>query len=343
MNEGELPCTAGAFIEIEWKPPAPREVPQLRATMVERMVSEPEIDRVGDMVERGRIARIRGLGAFGSARLLLTEEHRRLASAALYYVSADMTRLAVAASHSLPPFNIEPEDVPAPAGFMLFEEPVCHYDADGDGDGDIGALRVPTVAISWGSTKIGYESHPDALWITLWKPAGQALLDAVDRVNGQITPADQRDWFVRGYTPLMWESEAMWPFGADKAVFGSALSLGTPLDALRAAWLLMQQPKIIESTDVERPRAERKRDARQGLSTSPVRILELRRAAPDRDAAAAQGGPGDYTCRWLVSGHWRQHWYPKRQVHRPVWIAPHLKGPEDKPLRTTETVHLWKK
>jgi len=339
MNEGELPGTGGAFIEIAWKPPEHRSVPQLRATVAMHMLSAYEVQRTADMVERQRVARMAHLSPYESTRRLMSEEHQRLSSAALYYVTADMTHLAVAASRSLPPFNIEHEDVPAPAGFMVFEEPVFHYDADGAAK----ALRVPTVAISWGPTKIGLRGHADAMWITLWQPAGEALLDALDQLNGTTTTADQRDWFARGFSPLQWQSEAVWPFGADQAVYGSATSIAEALEALRAAWLLMQQPKIIETTDVERPRAERKRDAREGLSTSPVRILDLRRAAPHRDAAAAQGGPGDYTCRWLVSGHWRQHWYPKRQVHRPVWIAPHLKGPEDKPLRTTETVHLWKR
>ena len=119
--------------------------------MVERMLSGPESDRASDMTERGRIARIRGLDALGSARLLPAKGQRRLASAALCYVSADMTCLAVAAFHSLPPFTVELEDVPASAGFTLFPEPVCRYDADG-GDGTR-ALRVPTIAISWGPTK----------------------------------------------------------------------------------------------------------------------------------------------------------------------------------------------
>lgn len=306
--------------------------------MVERLLFESEIDRMADMVERERIARIRPLSATESARLLLSEEQRRLASAALYYVSADMTHLAVAASRSLPPFNIEPEDVPAPAGFMVFETPVYHYDADGPDTTKL--LRVPTVAISWGPTEID-QRHPDALWITMWKPAGEALLDAVDRLNGTVTTADQRSWFTRGFTPLQWESEAIWPFGSENAVFGSATAMGGSLDGLRAAWLLMQQPKIVDINDVERPRAERKRDGRQGLNTSPVRVMSLRRALPDRDTQAPEDGTRDYSCRWLVSGHWRQHWYPKRQVHRPVWIAPHVKGPQDKPLRTTQTVHLW--
>ncbi|MEV6871666.1 hypothetical protein [Amycolatopsis sp. NPDC051128] len=40
--------------------------------------------------------------------------------------------------------------------------------------------------------------------------------------------------------------------------------------------------------------------------------------------------------RW----HWRNQWYPLRGEHRPVWINPHVKGPQDAPLRTGDTVHV---
>ena len=42
----------------------------------------------------------------------------------------------------------------------------------------------------------------------------------------------------------------------------------------------------------------------------------------------------DWSCRWLVRGHWRQQ--PCGAGHaerRPTWILPHLKGPERKPLK----------
>ncbi|TXH58329.1 MAG: hypothetical protein E6Q97_02475, partial [Desulfurellales bacterium] len=43
--------------------------------------------------------------------------------------------------------------------------------------------------------------------------------------------------------------------------------------------------------------------------------------------------------QWLVNGHWRAQWYPKSQEHRTIWIMPHMKGPEDKPVKpATERV-----
>jgi hypothetical protein len=65
-----------------------------------------------------------------------------------------------------------------------------------------------------------------------------------------------------------------------------------------------------------------------------VRFVDLRPAMP----TAAEAGPSDGTerqhhVRWVVRGHTRAQWYPKARSHRLIWIAPHLKGPEDAPLK----------
>ena len=94
------------------------------------------------------------------------------------------------------------------------------------------------------------------------------------------------------------------------------------MHVLRTAWLLMQQPQLLDTAHVERPRSEHKHDVREGLSTTPVPVLQLHTEqqaghAPDGGDSAAR----EYTYRWLVSGHWRQQRYPARRVHRPVRIA----------------------
>jgi hypothetical protein len=37
--------------------------------------------------------------------------------------------------------------------------------------------------------------------------------------------------------------------------------------------------------------------------------------------------------QWIVSGHWRRQYYPASDAHKPVYIAPYVKGPADKPLK----------
>ncbi len=40
----------------------------------------------------------------------------------------------------------------------------------------------------------------------------------------------------------------------------------------------------------------------------------------------------EWSHRWLVRGHWRRQFYPKRGGNAPIWIHPHIKGPSDKPF-----------
>jgi hypothetical protein len=46
----------------------------------------------------------------------------------------------------------------------------------------------------------------------------------------------------------------------------------------------------------------------------------------------------DWQCQWIVRGHWRNQYYPSTRTHEAIWILPHLKGPEDKPLKNPDHV-----
>jgi hypothetical protein len=86
----------------------------------------------------------------------------------------------------------------------------------------------------------------------------------------------------------------------------------------------------------------------------PQAVIQLfladRRPAPTRTPATVDqqdtpergetAGDREYRVRWVVRGYWRNQWYPSRQEHRPVWINPHIKGPEGSPLHIGETVHV---
>jgi hypothetical protein len=83
-----------------------------------------------------------------------------------------------------------------------------------------------------------------------------------------------------------------------------------------------------------RRRLERKHDGFQ--PAAEVQVIELRRRERYHQEHADQGGrePPEWHVQWLVSGHWRRHWYPRAKAHKPRYIAPYIKGPQDKPLKT---------
>ena len=75
-------------------------------------------------------------------------------------------------------------------------------------------------------------------------------------------------------------------------------------------------------------------------SAEPViKIIQLRRRSPATNGLEPQSR--DYSCRWLVRGHWRNQFYPSSKSHRPRFIPAYVKGPDDKPLKQPAKVSLF--
>jgi hypothetical protein len=107
------------------------------------------------------------------------------------------------------------------------------------------------------------------------------------------------------------------------------------VDAIRfflaaCAWF-DQRIISLGSGHIERHR--RKQLAREINSPVPseVKVVQLRRfeSQPHQEGNAE---PVDWSCRWIVNGHWRNQPYANGE-HKLIYIMPFVKGPEDKPLR----------
>ena len=112
--------------------------------------------------------------------------------------------------------------------------------------------------------------------------------------------------------------------GSERHVFRTVLPTLTLLIAIAN-----QKLAIYDSGRL--PRQLRRSGWAKG-SDGTVTIVHLRSRgstrAPHNDEAP---GP-DWTHRWVVRGHWRQQFYQTTNTHRPVFVGPYVKGPEDKPL-----------
>jgi hypothetical protein len=64
-----------------------------------------------------------------------------------------------------------------------------------------------------------------------------------------------------------------------------------------------------------------------------IRVIHLRGVDTGSRREFQAAGPREWSCRWLVRGHWRQQWCPGRREHRPIWITPYVRGPGDKPFK----------
>lgn len=259
-----------------------------------------------------------------------------LSQAELFWVARDMTELCVAAARSMPAWSLAPEDLPAPSGMVFFEGLPDFRD-------------FPTTAMAWGpcppSVVQATGLKGAGLWISVYVSAEWiAVKEELDTGNLKMP-----------LPPLLYDGETICAYGErEEGDLGfttedgfdvvhiendTLISRASSIVVLKAAWLLMQQ-ELAEGTILPADRATRKRLRRAGQDdNAPTRVIQLRRHRHQ----GAGGGGREYHHAWVVRGHWRQHWYPKRQVHRPVWIAPHIKGPEGAPLLGGEKVYVLKR
>lgn len=264
-----------------------------------------------------------------TATQLAEAEAVMLDHAELFYVSEQMTDLARIASESLPDFDIQPEDVPSENGFVFF------------------AGDLPRVY--HGEPQLAYRVRGYA-WVDL-RGKGVLLHPFTDRddsldvqIQAGIADPEWREFNRQRMARVipMADRATWWPYGATDASYGGlpgSESIQLSLNAVRAAWLLMAQP-VSSTEDAVYDRASRRRFQRMNEEPPRVRVITLRRSST---SASNSESAREYHHQWIVRGHWRQQWYPARQVHRPVWIAPHIKGPEGAPLLGGEKVYALRR
>lgn len=286
----------------------PVDLPEVRASLIRDHVPRPPLDFSAQGYEACGLQQ----GAVEEAR----QEAMRTAD--LYFVARAMGELAVAASDSLPAYSLAPEDLPGPKGLLLF-----------------GQVPEGMITREHGTGLSG------VLWTTMPGSHGRTfvlIFPVIDNglrlhLQGGAARAGRARWICRtGAFPLtLGDSPNPYKWGDDWTML--------MIKSVKAIWLLMQQPLAL--TDVAEPdRAARKRLKREGYEPQLVRVIDLRRPL---GSSGAGDGDSNYHHQWIVRGHWRQQWFPKRQVHRPVWIAPHVKGPEGAPMIGGEKVYAWKK
>ena len=261
---------------------------------------------------------------------LASAEAGRLATAELFFVSGEMTALATAAGQTMPSFDLRPDDLPAPTGFIYFDAAMAHAIQAPRLDGQPAPQKAPIVAASWSHWSAPQVPWPaGGIWIT-WYSDTAALVAgepghkqaAIRSTSGRLT--------VDNETQCPFLTEAITPDGDPR---------WSTLFTLKATWLLMSQP-LAAVKDAVYDRAARRRLERVGQEPPKVRVVKLRRPAGSTGAGT---GDRDYHHQWIVRGHWRQQWYPARAVHRPVWIAPHVKGPEGAPMLGGDKVYAWQR
>src|SRR3569833_2422383 len=330
-----------------WSPPHPRELPALREHLADYLMTWPAHLSVADALRRGRGTLRPITSPETGASLLLGDEHQRLSGDQLFYETSDITRLVRQAAPSLQDkWDIQPNDLPAPTGFMLFAEPMAEYIRE---DGK----RIDIVAVSWGGTEL-ITSDTGGLWVTFWSVTDFAALKRLARSLG-ASAAEAEVTTPQQHAALSWDNELFMPWGptsvtvapgpdgrvSDPASIAAAETTIDWLQTVHAGWIFCTPNTLTETTEEHLPRTQRARAERAGHHASPVRVVSVRWKASPTPARSDEPSGRKVGVRFPVAPFIRRQAYgPGRQLRKLTPVAGHWRGPVDAPVRITKKVIL---
>lgn len=254
---------------------------------------------------------------------IMKAENNALRQAEMFWVARDMVDVAIDAASTLPEWTPALVTPALPSGLLCWAKPA--------GTVPYGPKPASTTDVPW-----------DAVWWWI-RPDGMLQLVPSSRFTKRpeliahyevttplwpahtivINPREPRTEEANG-------SEAAHPF----------------VSVVGAAWLLMGQPGVTETRTFSDTPAPLRSAGGAGPYVAPVpnvTIVELRRPVRLPHDTTGRTSDRQYSRRWWVGGHWRQQACgPNHSERRPKWIAPYIKGPQDKPL-TSERVNVWRR
>lgn len=238
-----------------------------------------------------------------------------LFGATTYQVTAEMVDLAEALAEANPTIGaIQKEDLPADYGFMWLDKPIPRPSIEDDEDHPpllmhaVSWALVPAMTVRIG---LGPVATMPAIRVREW---------------GWNNDMDVRP------RPLHLMGQATIP------VTGSVYTNLKEHWHVHMLWILMGME--ITSISTELPgRQGAKRAA--NLKHKLVNVVTLRRPAHRDSKPSATPRVIDWTCTWLVRGHYRKapHGGTFKDGREETWIRPHLKGPDGLPLRSADILY----
>ena len=267
----------------------------------------------------------------GQGRHLLSSMSETLSRAETFVVDKRMNPLIRMAAADWPDEMVfEPHMVPSESGFLVFEQP---WEMT-----DIHERTLSTKAIVWrvagGRVAIWqFNSWAEPDWYT-------------ERARRNLDPDALRRIISMGDLGL--HHMTFLPFGKTLADFARSGwtthqrdSATEPARAIAATWALMQQ--TIVSVDAHRMTPKRQQGWKKKKIPGKVSVITLRHRSQPKEFGEQTERVYEY--RWVVRGHWRHQPYGTRAnpEYKWIYIHPHLKGPEDAPLKETKKVNVLRR
>lgn len=281
----------------------------------------------------------------GTRKMLMTlygHENAKLFQADPVFVSAEMCELVAVAAESFQPEPLLPTDILTAFGFIYYEQPFHVPDRFG--------TPLAIHAISWapmlgdrGRAAEFAHTGDEVLRYLQERDYGDLWQDDDNHVitDEEASVSDGLAITIYAQNLRYRDAPAIVPMHVTPWWFGMTFE-GNEVDEkgvpTGAAWWwkiaqttfrLMQQ--TITQRSHERPdRPTRRQASRYGFAEREIVVVRLRR---HRDPTAEPGeGKANYSHQFIVSGHWRNQFYPASGVHRQIWISPYVKGDESLPL-----------
>jgi hypothetical protein len=215
-----------------------------------------------------------------------------------------MATLVEGASESMPPEPLHSDDPFAAEGWCLWPHQLPIIESDGD---EWPVLKGKSYrAVSWVVDR-------GILWYMRWFRPSENGIPGLEPFLASV--------------PFPWEVERDYDYADERDV----------QRLLKAFWAIVSQPVPGEIVERHASRSEQRRAAREARVVDPVRVIQLRRRAESH--AESADSHVEWSHRWVVSGHWRNQWLPSRESHRLQYIAPYVKGPDDKPFVPKKVIY----
>jgi hypothetical protein len=305
-----------------------------------------------------------------------------LADADLYWVSPEMCTLLAHAAPIMPPTTLTADLMPSECGAVFFADALegqdaqdpdnrvfvsaivwgpCQFDVVNNvrEDGAIGPPPPDVMTSTPSHVVTGTQTDEEFIEAHGLTPVqatddNRVVFGATDTDSGEnyrfigngISISTWRKW--EKWVPL---GRTDWPMGFDtEGEFAppgfTPVQLQSIIEDRRwaaAFAILSQQTNISHTRVVDTDRHAAKRLRRRKLTPPKVRLVDIHK--PKHPTTPGGTREVEWTKRWLVRGHWRQQAFgPGRKQRRPVYIQPHIKGPEDKPLEVSpEVVKVWRR
>lgn len=260
-----------------------------------------------------------------------------LSDAGTYWISSDLLQTINAAAKSLPKdMEFSLDLLPSRSGFIWLDNRLKLDTTDPEyGHGILAVVWDDGVIDLSGYHEPGAERtlRPG---VTISILGRRPLADSEDsRGDALGLSMSLSSWVYGDSLDRTYLDNLKYRDGAETPAHVPDTTIKATLDFFGAFCLFVRQRiATLETMRVER-HARKRLDKAGWHGGDTVQVVQLRRREHAGRGRSENAEPVEWSCRWVVGGHWHNFWLGPRsqQVKQPRWLLPYVKGPDGKPLK----------